>query len=538
MGKTLYRNAKVYTLNVSQPIASSFVADDDTGEIIEVGGSTSELDVERVHDLQGAVVLPGLIDAHTHLEVTAISQYINVDCRYPGVTKVADILERLQERADQLPEGEWVIGQGVHFQDQLMEEKRYPTREEFDQISTKHPIAFKSSFHITILNTMAMELAGITRDTPDPPGGIIERDQDGNPTGVTRDMNHLLGIPEPSSEERKSAFERCIRDDFLANGVTSLFEISHTVDSLEDLRDLKSPLRVGTYVHVPGTMEFDEALTGLPELFNRPDFFFAGIKLFIDGGTTSMAAAFNKPYTKDPSQCGTVAYDVAQLNDYLSAADEQGIQVAIHAVGDRAQDKVVAAMAELRDSDNCKGIQHRIEHGGNILCTPERQQELKEVGLIPVPNPGFLYTFGDSLGVYLGEDRTRFAYPFWSMIHNGLQPAAGGDCVGTDLRLCDPWFGMWCAVNRETRSGNKLLAYESIDLMSALLMYTKWSARSGGIESQVGSLEVGKKADFIVLDMDPFTINKERIKDIKPKETWIGGRCVYQEREQEIVTHS
>jgi predicted amidohydrolase YtcJ len=526
--KTLYTNAKVYTLNPAQPIVDSFVVDETSGSFAWIGNAAEAEGFNNLRDLGGVTVLPGFVEAHTHLEVTAISRYINVDCRYPVVKSITDIQQQIRKKAATVPEGNWILAQGVNFQDQLLEEKRFPTKNDLDQVSTNHPIVFRPSFHMAILNSPALQAAGITRETPDPPAGIIERDIHGEPNGVTRDVeHHLLGIPEPSSEEQQEAFANCVRNEFLARGVTSLFEISHTVDSLRDLIALDTPLRIGVYLHVPGTVDFEQALSGLPTVFTGTNPFFAGVKVFIDGGTTALAAAFNEPYAVDPSTSGKVAIELDELYTYLQRCDEAGIPLAVHAVGDRAQDILVEAMRRLTATGKRRyDVKHRMEHGGNILCHPERQQQFKELGILPVPNPAFIMVFGDALSKYLGEERTRFAYPYKTMIENGLEPAGGGDCAGAEMRSCNPWFNMWCAVNRETRSGKKLHPEESISLMDALRMHTLWSAKAGGVQDKVGSIEAGKHADFILLKDDPFELPVEALKEVLPIQTWIGGKQV------------
>ncbi|MFD1708906.1 amidohydrolase [Siminovitchia sediminis] len=540
MTKVLYKNAKVYTLNSSEPIADSFIVDETDGTFAWVGNASEAENFSNVYDLGGATVLPGFVDAHTHLEVTAISRYINVDCRYPTVKSIVEIQRKIKERVASLPPGEWVVAQGVNFQDSLLEENRFPTKEDLDAISTVHPIVYRPSFHMAILNSKALELANITRDTPDPPGGIIERDIQGEPNGVTRDVEHyLLGIPEPSREEQQRAYMHCIQNDFLARGVTSLFEISHTKNSLRNLAAINSPLRIGVYVHVPGTADFEEALNGLPDYLNGNNPFFAGVKVFIDGGTTALAAAYNEPYAIDPSTSGKVAIDIDELFGYLKSCDNAEIPLVIHAVGDRAQDIVIEAMERLTATGKRQfHVKHRIEHGGNVLCTPERQRKFKEVGLIPVPNPSFIMVFGDALGKYLGERRTQYAYPFKSMIENGLEPASGGDCAGAEMRSANPWFNIWCTINRKTQSGKVLHPEEAIDLMDALRMHTIWSAKACGVEDKVGSIETGKFADFILLEEDIFFVPVEELKDILPLETWIGGKLIKGKKEQRHADYS
>ncbi|MDE2573038.1 MAG: amidohydrolase [bacterium] len=512
------------TLSHRCPESDAFLVVD--GRVAALGHEIGTLRADRVIDAGGATILPGFVDAHTHLELTALALYTAVDCRPPAVTSIAEVQRRLREAAQRVPPGTWVKGQGTLFQDRQMAEGRYPNRHDLDLVSRHHPVVFRSSFHVAILNTKGLEVAGVDRHTPDPPGGLVERDADGEPTGLTKDMYHLLGVPEPSQAERRAAIERCVRENFLASGVTSLGEIGHSREGLETMRELSLALRVGVYVHVPAVAGFDEALEGLPETLPGGNPRFQGIKLFLDGGTTAMAAAFHDPYELDPSTNGRLAYDVDELTQMLGRATDAGVQLAMHAVGDRAQDTVIAAARRL-PAERVRAARHRVEHAGNILCTFERRAQLRDAGLLPVPNPGFIYSFGDALETYLGAERTRSAYPFRSLIEEGAALAAGGDCSGTDARLCQPLFGIACAVTRRTLSGKRLDPGESIAVEQAIRMYTTWAAYAARAESDLGSIEAGKCADFVVLSEDPFTASPQSIAEISVQETWIDGRLVF-----------
>ncbi|MGH9561584.1 MAG: amidohydrolase, partial [Terracidiphilus sp.] len=316
------------------------------GRIVAIDGQIGSAAAERVVDAKGRTIMPGFVDAHTHLELTALALYTSLDCRPPAVKSIADIQHRLREAGEKTRPGRWIHAQGTLFQDRQMLEGRYPNRFDLDHASTQHPIAFRSSFHVTILNSKGLEVAGINRDTPDPPGGGIERDAHGEPTGLTKDMHHLLGIPEPSAAEKRAALDRCVREDFLASGVTSLCEISHSREGLMMLRELDIKPRIGVYVHVPAIANFREALSGLPQLFNHNPSY-QGIKLFIDGGTTAMAAAFHEPYVLDPSTRGSLAFEADLLAEMVREATDAGIQLAMHAVGDRAQDTVLSSVKNI-----------------------------------------------------------------------------------------------------------------------------------------------------------------------------------------------
>ena len=535
MAKTLLRSACLRTLNPSEPVTTAVLIED--GRFVAYARDVGANAADEIVDLGDATVLPGFVDPHQHLEMTAMGQHLGVDCRPPVVGSVRQIKERLRDAVARTPAGEWILGQGTLFQDVQMEEKRYPSRDDMDEVSRAHPIAFRASLHVTILNSKALEVVGIDRNTPDPPGGVIERDQHGEPTGFTRDVLALLGIPYPTRARRKSAIEQCVREEFLANGVTTLGEISYTEEGLLALAEMNPPLRIGVYVHVPETATFDAALTGVPNLFPAANPRFRGIKLFLDGGTNSLAAAYRRPYKIDPTTRGQLAYNIAELKRMLVAATDAGIQVIMHATGDRAEDTVIAASGDL-DPNRVRALRHRIEHGGNIECTPERRAQFALTGFTPVPNPGFIHLFGDAYEPYIGEERTHHLYPLRSMIRDGLNPPAGGDCTGTDLRLCNPFFGMWCAVTRRTRAGMTLDENETIDLDDALRMHTVWPAYALRMESEVGSIEPGKFADLIVLDEDPFKLPADRLDKLRVRETWVAGKSVFKRNQQTLSTVS
>jgi predicted amidohydrolase YtcJ len=532
MARTLIGEAAIRTLNPAHPNAtavliedSRFLAYDD-----EIGPGAADTFV----NLEGATVLPGFVDAHQHLEMTAIAQHLGVDCRPPGCGSVREIKARLRAAAARTPEGEWILGQGTLFQDVQMEEKRYPSRDDMDEVSRTHPIAFRASLHVTILNSKALETVGINRNTPAPPGGVIERDEHGEPTGFTRDVHSLLGIPYPTPARRRSALAQCIKQEFLANGVTSIGEISYTKDGLLALAEMQPSLRIGVYLHVPETATFHEALGAAPELFPASNPRYRGIKLFLDGGTNALAAAYRAPYKIEPSTRGQLSYDVDELKKILEIATDRGVQVIMHATGDRAEDTVIAAARAL-PSEKIRALRHRIEHAGNIECTPERRAEFRDAGFIPVPNPGFIHLFGDAYEPYLGDERTHHLYTLRSLVDEGFNPPAGGDCTGTDLRLCNPFFGVWNAVVRRTRAGMILDAKECLGVEDALRMYTTWAAFALRVEREVGSIEPGKLADFIVVAEDPFRAPADRLDKITVLETWIGGTRVF-ERSHETAS--
>ena len=236
----IFHNGKVITVDHNDTLAEAVAV---TGnKISAVGPSASVMqargDSTQVIDLRGRALLPGFNDAHTHLELTSLGLGLAVSCHTPPHESIEDILDTLSESAKEVPKGQWIIAQGSLFQDMRLKEKRYPSRRDLDRASSSHPILFKTSYHMVVLNSKALEVCGISADTPDPQGGIIERDSGGEPTGRMKDMYHRLPVPKPDYETMKNAISCTARDCFLAHGVTSLQEMSETIAGIGAMREL------------------------------------------------------------------------------------------------------------------------------------------------------------------------------------------------------------------------------------------------------------------------------------------------------------
>lgn len=534
MDRLVFYNGNVLTMDSQDTRASAIVVED--GRIAYVGNDTGALDhsgsADQRIDLEGRTLVPGFIDAHTHLELSSLAFETSVDCRSPGVKSIDEIIERLRSQAHQTPPGQWVKGQGSFFQDQWLVERRYPNRADLDRVSREHPVVFRSSFHVAILNSKGMELAGITRETPDPPGGMLERDPvTGEPTGYTKDMYHLLGIPDPSYDQVKQAIRQTAYGKYAASGVTSVVEISNSREGLQAMRELIDagdfPLSVGVYLYVPGTVDLETALAPdpLPGVFDGDRLSLTGVKLFLDGGTTSAAAAFYSPYQIDPTTCGSLAYSVEELAPLVRRIHDAGRRLALHAVGDRAQDTALEAFC--RAGVAAPERRHRIEHAGNLVCTEERIRRMQEQHLYPVPTPAFIYSFGDSIATYIGPERASRPYRLRTLLDAGFPLPGNSDSSGTNPVLISPLFGIWCAVTRQTAAGNTLEPTEAITPYEGLLLYTRYAAHAAGIEATRGTIEPGKAADLVVLGADPLTAPPETLKDIPVDLVFQGGRCTY-----------
>lgn len=526
-------NARVLTMDAEDRVVQAFRSVD--GVLVDVGTDQEVLDAAdpdaEVIDAKGATVIPGLIDAHSHIEMLAYAWELAADVRASRVSSIDELVHVLRLRADGTPDGEWVMGHGQHFQDALFAEGRFPDRHDLDRVSTRHPVMYRSSFHTNIFNSAALELMGVTAATEDAPGGRIERDDDGEPTGRTFDMFSAIGGPQAPVEVLADAVDR-VQDMYLAVGVTGLGEISllsHGLDAMLALAkrgDLK--LRTTSYATFPNVVSEDTVTSGaLAAKFDGIDeerLKLGGVKLFLDGGLTSLAAALNEDYPGKPGYRGELAYDHDELCRWVQSVSDLGLQIAIHAIGDRALDQALDAIEATGEVTRTR--RHRIEHAGNLWMTPERISRLAELGVVPVPQPAFILTTALGYRRHLG-DRIGDLMPFRSLIDAGLALVGNSDAIGITADQHDPFPAIQAAITRHTHAGEPVDPHQAVTLMESLGMYTRDAAYAVHREHELGSLEPGKRADFVVIDEDLLTIDPEEIGAIRPRETWIDGDRVF-----------
>src|ERR1051326_2537139 len=376
----IVHNAKVLTFDANGTEAEAFAAAN--GRIVAVGSSeqirTSANPGARILDANGATVVPGFIDVHAHLELLTYATEIAVDYRTPPCRTIEDILNRLRDRAASTPKAEWILGQGSHMQDSLLEDRRYPDRRDLDRVSGDHPILARFSGHVQIFNTLGLNKVGITRDTPHPRGGRIERDDAGDPTGRTYDLglttNKAIPLPEWPFEVVRAGIKKVALERYVANGVTTLADLqmqSNGTRSLLDLyRNNELPLRIAHYGTIPTTLTRDQAVRGQGQAKLEgidPDWIrWGGIKLFLDGGLTAASAAMHDPYEHLPGYRGEMAYEAAEFADLVRDLDGAGHQILVHTVGDRAIDTALDAFEALPRPRPAEKGAHRLEHAGQL----------------------------------------------------------------------------------------------------------------------------------------------------------------------------
>jgi predicted amidohydrolase YtcJ len=534
---------RVIWMTEGDPVSAGFVAIRD-GKILATGTDTDFAPYVGpdtiVRHLGDAPIMPGFVDVHAHMEVAARTTYQTVDCRAPRCGDVPAVLETLRANLDQAVDG-WLVGQANLFFDQKLAEKRLPTRAELDSVSTDVALVVRAGGHVSVLNSKALRLAGIDRDYEAADYSItgmptVVRDADGEPTGVVKEMDNLLPLPKLSGDGLRDAIREGVRDLFTANGVTTIGEISETVEGLRQMDalhaagDLGSRLRI--YLWAPGTVSLDEACAyrEWADFTSGDDLLkIHGVKMFSDGGYSAASAAMKKPYVHDGHHhCGEVALSADQIGEALGKTAAAGLQLAIHANGDRAQEAVCEAIIAA-GGPQPGAPAPRVEHAGNFLPDPSQTALWRQAGIIPVPQPVFLYTFGDFFPTYLGEYGTLGRFPFRRLVDEGWAITGSSDVwIGSEQNATNPFFGVWCCLKRESFFGDTLDADQEITLAEALRMHTINGAHTLGEGSRYGSLEAGKLADVIVLDRDPFECSADELLDIRVDTVYLGGRLVHE----------
>jgi predicted amidohydrolase YtcJ len=489
----------------------------------------------RILDAGSRTVIPGFVDVHAHAEVAARTAYTTVDVRVPTCRTIADVQAVLGDSLADAREG-WLIGQANLFFDQKLADGRFPTRAELDEVSRDVAIAVRAGGHITILNSRALELAGIDRAYEPPSHSvsgkpIVEREASGEPSGIVKEMDNLLPFPEMDAGDLRDALRAGMRDLFTAYGVTAVGEISETVAGLRAMDDLHGErelaVRMFVYLWVPGTVSLDEACAWREGLaFRSPEELIRiqGLKVFADGGYSAASAVVKTDYVQRPGWRGAPALTREQVATVLERSREADLQLAIHANGDRTQELVCEAIAAAGGAPEGR-IRTRIEHAGNFLPEPEETIAWwRRAGIIPVPQPAFIYAFGDYFPTYLGPYGAQGRFPFRDLLDDGWRLSGSCDIwVGGEALTTNPFFGIWCCRTRETFTGDVIDPDQAITIEEAMRFYTVDAAHVLGREGDLGSLRPGRLADLSIVDRDPFTCPDHDLRDIKVDAVLLGG---------------
>jgi hypothetical protein len=531
-------NGKVVTVDESDSISEAVAVKE--GRILKAG-STAEVkrlarNEARIIDLKGKVVLPGFIDSHEHC-IRKGMQGDYVRCSSPPMRTIEDIIGALAMKAREKPEGEWVIGNW--FDETKLKERRFPTRHDLDVASPRHPIYLsRAGGHNAVANSLALKMAGITKDTPQPPGGNIERDDKGEPTGRLDEIAAMdmvrNKIPSPGPEEAAKIMEENwpeIEKELLSWGLTTIHEAHIKAPEALAYQKLLSKgrlrLRVGLMLDgmapYGGYATSDLSRQGLMTGFGWSDkLYVIGVKLGVDGAMGSLTAALTEPYTNDPGNRGIVRVAKEDLTDEVVRCHIAGLRTCIHAIGDRAIDIALDALDVAMKRKPWKDHRHRIEHAGYVR--PDQLERMRGLGVAVSASIGFCHPIGDSHIDALGRERLKGYYPMRGFKEHGVVAGGNSDGFGENWALT----GIYGCVARRSSSGRYLAKGEAISLMDAIRAYTINGAYLEGNEGEKGSIEPGKLADMVVLDRDITTADHEEILKAKIVMTIVGGEVVYE----------
>jgi predicted amidohydrolase YtcJ len=480
----------------------------------------------QVVELAGAVVLPGLIDAHSHLTQTAYL-LAGADCAQPAAPDIAAIQERLAHAA---PGADgWVTGSG--FAEYKLPAGRGPTRHDLDAAVSATPcVLYQVSLHACVVNSAGLAALGFTDATPDPPGGRFGRDADGHLDGTIfeQPMFDLIAANQARHAEhapiadRVAEVERAARS-YAALGITGCTEASIDPSGLAAVSAAAKSGRL----HVRLTMlawydEVERVVEAMRASGARPERLrLGGVKLFADGGMSSRTAALDEPYAIPPYGTGVLLQPPAELAEQARRCAERGLQVAIHAQGDRGIRVALDALEPLSGGGN--PLRHRIEHGG--LFGPVQRRRAGAAGINVVSQPGFLSTLGDGFLDAFGPARSRDLYPFASLRDAGVLVAGSSDAP---VITADPFLGVRDALLRRTERGREINPDEALTVTEALAMYTTRAAFVGHLEDESGSIAVGRAADLTIVAGDPWTVDPSRLAEVRVLRTVVGGRAVFE----------
>jgi predicted amidohydrolase YtcJ len=502
------------------------------GRIIAVGDSTA---IRRyvgpqteVIDLGLRRVVPGFNDAHVHFfdGGLGLSSVQLRDARSPE-----EFRERIRDFAARLPRGRWVTkGNWDH---ENWSPPLLPTRELIDAVTAEHPVFInRLDGHMALANSLALRLAGITRETADPPGGTIVRDAHGEPTGVLKDaaMNAVYRVlPAPSPDEIAAALKAALR--YAARqGVTSIQDMSASPEIFAVYQQLlaRGELTARVSAHQPLSAWEHLARVGVRASFGNDKLKIGGLKGFADGSLGSTTALFFEPYLDDPRTSGLPSDEMvseSRLLDRLLAADRAGLQIAVHAIGDRANKLILDMFEEVARRNGARDRRFRIEHAQHL-----RREEIRRfaaLGVIPSMQPYHAIDDGRWAENRIGPERAKGTYAFRSLLDAGARLAFGSDWFVAPL---EPLAGIYAAVTRRTLDGKRpggWVPAEKITVAEAVRAYTLGSAYASFDEKEKGSIEVGKLADFAVLSADIFAIDPAEIIKAQVVLTIFDGRVIH-----------
>jgi predicted amidohydrolase YtcJ len=528
---TVIDHANGYTLTAAGTLQRfTSLGFDDLGRVIAVGSekdTAAKLPDAKHIDAQGKTLLPGLIDAHGHVfELGEIASGVDLF----SATSLGGAVRAVAEFSRSHPKNAWIVGYG--WNQEVWKLGRFPTAAELDAVVNDRPVLLhRVDAHASWVNTKALEMAGISKDTPDPAGGKIERDANGKPTGVLVDsamelVNKVVPLPTPA--QARGTLDNALVA--LAKvGLTSVHDAGVKVAQDDLYRDYADHGKLTTRVYAmigDTTGDFDElSREGPLKSYANDVYALAAVKLYADGALGSRGAALMSPYSDMPSTKGLLFYPNDEMLSKMNKAMKAGYQVNIHAIGDAGNRQILDAYAQLIPKYKNVQLRHRVEHA-QVVALGDIPR-FKALGVIPSMQPTHATSDQNMAEHRVGPERIKGAYAWRTFLDQGSKIACGSDFP---VESPNPFEGLHAAVTRQNNAGVPAGGWyknQAMTMNEAFRCFTLDAAYAANQENVIGSLEPGKWADFILIDRDVFKVAPEQIGKTVVLQTWMGGKRVY-----------
>ena len=537
MADLLLINGKIVTVDPDFSIVEAVAVRD--GKILAVG-TTSVMETwkgpgTQVVDLENKTVLPGLIDSHLHMVGTGIA-LSQINCRTPPIKSISDLFDAVREKTADAKPGEWILGRG--WDQAKLSDHRNPNKWDLDEASPENPVWLtRTCGHISMVNSRALEIAGVSKDTPQPVGGHIVKDENGEPTGLLQEGPAMdlvrKYIPPQDLESTAKAIKRA-SNAFSEVGITGVIEAGIEPLDMRAYQEVSrnGDLAVRVNMMLRGRMSGESAEESAKRIKDFPlttgygdDLLrFLGLKLLIDGGVGGRTALLREPYKDDPENKGILTMPEEDLQKRVDVGNLAGMMIGIHCAGGKAMDIVLNSFEETNKIKPIEGRRFAIIHA--YQPTEENFETCKRLGITVASQPSFLYYLGESYYENVGHERSKWLKPHRAWIDNDVMVASGTDSPVTPY---PPFPSLWASIARRTEVNNVQMGTEQcITREEAIRLYTINGAYHTFEENSKGSIEPGKLADMIIIDRDILKCPLDDIRDTKVLRTILGGKTVYE----------
>jgi predicted amidohydrolase YtcJ len=526
----IIQNARVWTVDPSQPEAQAVAI---LGDRIVAVGSSQQVGLwrgpdTRVVDADGQRLMPGFNDAHVHF-VDGGSQLDNVELN--DATSPQEFARRIRARAAKTATGSWLLG--GDWDETKWSPAELPTKELIDAATPNTPVAVnRYDGHMVLANSLALRLAGITAQTPDPDGGVIVRDKNGNPTGALKDAAQDMlfkAIPPLTHDQRRHAIERAL-EHAASLGVTSVQNMNPDYADIAVYNELLNEGKLTTRIYAAPliTQVDDQVKIGIRRAFGGPYLRIGAVKAYADGSLGSATAYFFEPFSDQPDNRGILSdemHPISLMRDRMMRADAAGLQICTHAIGDAGISAILDIYAEIEKQYGNRDRRWRIEHAQHMAV--KDFDRFTQLHVIASVQPYHAIDDGRWAERRIGHDRATRTYAFRTFLDHGVRLALGTDWNVAPL---NPMLTLYAATTRATLDGknpNGWFPEQKLTIKEAIEAYTVGSAYAEFQENEKGSITPGRLADMVLLSGDILNIDPVKIRDVKVLKTWVGGKLTY-----------